>query len=128
MSHGFAVLESSDIPGDWECAICQESDQKDLIIAHVRYIRGMDKREVTVYSNEGEKHPIHKKCLHRAIANNTTNCLSCGKELYDIKAFASSKSSRWVTRSDGTQSVVGQIAMPFFRLKRPLKELPSFKE
>ena len=51
MSYGFVVLQSSDIPSDWKCAICLESDQKDPVVAHVRYIRGMDKREVTVYSN-----------------------------------------------------------------------------
>ena len=126
MSYGFVVLQSSDIPDNWKCAICLESEQKDLVIAHVRYIRGMDKRQVKVCSNGGEKHPIHQSCFLQTMANRNPKCPSCREELYDKEAFYFSE--RLVTRADGTQAFVREIDVPVFPCFCPVKDLPPFKE
>ena len=125
MSYGFAVLKSSDIPRDWKCVICGTSEENRPLVAHVRYIQKMD-GGAYVYSNGGENHPVHQSCLLQAFVNSQIKCFSCEEELYDKKAFFSSRSTKQVTRSDGTKGFLGQMPVPFFPCPCPLKELPPF--
>ena len=38
--------------GDWKCAICQESDQKEQIVAHAICIQGKVEGDAKAYSND----------------------------------------------------------------------------
>ena len=124
MAYGCLVLKSSDIPSDWKCVICLESDQEDLIVAHVRYIRKKGEGNPKAYSNGGEKHPIHYKCMQEAFENDRFQCPSCREKLFEREAL----SERVVTHADGTEDAVREVAMCFFDYDNSLKELPPFKE
>ena len=124
MSYGFVILKSSDIPDNWKCAICLESDQEGPVIAHVRYTE--EASTYTIYSNEGEKHPFHRKCFLEAIAGANHRCPTCQEDLYDLETFYSSKSVEEQTEADGTSFAKGPLEVPFFPCPCPVKELPPF--
>ena len=126
MSYAYVIFRSSDIPSDWKCPICLESDQKDAIVAHVRfrYIQKNGKRGINAFSNGGERHPIHYKCLQEAYESGHPQCPSCREKLFDRDAL----SARVVTCADGTQGAVRKINTLFLDLTIPVKELPLFKE
>ena len=127
MAYGFLVLQPSNIPSDWKCPVCQENDQKAPVVAHVRCIKGMDERQVKIYSNGGEKHPIHEKCLKEAFAQAHPECPVCRKELIDLETFVSSKSVvKGETRPDGAQTFKGKVRLLFLPFSGSLENLPPF--
>ena len=123
MSYGFALLQSSEVPDGWTCAICQESDQEDQIIAHIRYVE-RDEEATIIFSNGGEKHPIHHKCFKEAFVTGLPMCPSCREQLFTVTVL----SERVVTRTDETQDPEIAITMSFFKFTAPLTGLLPFKE